>query len=82
MCIRDRRKSPASDLLSRLIADPKEGVHLSDEQLLLIISSNFYSASIYTLRLLVGTMAWAMASNPNAYARIQYNRELVAPAIE
>ena len=80
--IHEKRKSPSSDLLSRLIADPKEGVHLSDEQLLLIISSNFYSASIYTLRLLVGTMAWAMASNPNAYARIQDNRELVAPAIE
>ena len=80
--IHEKRKSPSSDLLSRLIADPKEGVHLSDEQLLLIISSNFYSASIYTLRLLVGTMAWAMASNPKAYARIQDNRELVAPAIE
>ena len=80
--IHEKRKSPSSDLLSRLIADPKEGVHLSDEQLLLIISSNFYSASIYTLRLLVGTMAWAMASNPNAYARIQDNRELVAPAVE
>ncbi len=80
--IHEKRKSPSSDLLSRLIADPKEGVHLSDEQLLLIISSNFYSASVYTLRLLVGTMAWAMASNPHAYARIQDNRELVAPAIE
>ena len=40
--IHEKRKSPSSDLLSRLIADPKEGVHLSDEQLLLIISSNFY----------------------------------------
>jgi cytochrome P450 len=27
-------------------------------------------------------MAWAMASNPNVYARIQDNRELVAPALE
>jgi cytochrome P450 len=80
--IHEKRKNPSADLLSRLIADPKEGVHLSDEQLLLIISSNFYSASIYTLRLIVGTLAWAMASNPHAYARIQDNRELVAPAIE
>ena len=80
--IREKRKNPSSDLLSRLIADPEEGVHLSDEQLLLIISSNFYSASVYTLRLLVGTLAWVMAINPHAYARIQDNRELVVPALE
>ncbi|NKB74962.1 MAG: cytochrome P450 [Synechococcus sp. s2_metabat2_7] len=80
--IHEKRKNPSSDLLSRLIADPEEGVHLSDEQLLLIISSNFYSASIATLRLLVGTLVWAMALNPDAYARIQDNRELVVPALE
>lgn len=80
--IHEKRKNPSSDLLSRLIADPQEGVHLSDEQLLLIISSNFYSASIYTLRLLVGTLAWAMALNPDSFARIQDNRELIVPALE
>ena len=80
--IHEKRKNPSSDLLSRLIADPEEGVHLSDEQLLLIISSNFYSASVYTLRLLVGTLAWVMALNPHAYAQIQDNRELVVPALE
>ena len=80
--IHKKRSKPSSDLLSRLIADPQEGVHLSDEQLLLIISSNFYSASVYTLRLLVGTLAWAMALNPHAYSRIQGDRELVVPALE
>ena len=80
--IHDKRKNPSSDLLSRLIADPQEGVHLSDEQLLLIISSNFYSASVYTLRLLVSTLAWVMALNPDSFARIQDNRELVVPALE
>ncbi|MDG2215644.1 MAG: cytochrome P450 [Synechococcus sp. cluster2_bin.235] len=80
--IHEKRRNPSSDLLSRLIADPEEGVHLSDEQLLLIISSNFYSASVYTLRLLVGTLAWVMAINPHSYAQIQNNRELVVPALE
>ena len=80
--IHEKRNNPSSDLLSRLIADPEEGVHLSDEQLLLIISSNFYSASVYTLRLLVSTLAWVMTMNPDAYARIQNNRELVIPALE
>ncbi len=80
--IHEKRKNPSYDLLSRLIADPEEGVHLSDEQLLLIISSNFYSASVYTLRLLVSTLAWVMAMNPDAYARVQDNRELVIPALE
>ena len=80
--IHEKRSNPSCDLLSRLIADPEEGVHLSDEQLLLIISSNFYSASVFTLRLLVSTLAWVMAMNPDAYARIQNNRELVIPALE
>ena len=80
--IHEKRSNPSSDLLSRLIADPEEGVHLSDEQLLLIISSNFYSASVYTLRLLVGTLAWVMAINPDAFVRIQNKRELVVPALE
>ena len=80
--IHERRGNPQKDLLSRLIADPEEGIHLSDEQLLLIISSNFYSASLYTLRLLIGTMTWAMASHPTVYQRIRNDRTLLAPAIE
>ena len=80
--IHERRGNSGRDLLSRLISDPEEGVHLSDEQLLLIISSNFYSASLFTLRLLIGTLAWAMASHPATYQRIRHDRTLLTPAIE
>lgn len=80
--IHERRGGPGTDLLSRLIADPEEGIHLSDDQLLLIISSNFYSASLYTLRLLIGTIAWAMAHHPATYQRIRNDRTLLTPAIE
>ena len=80
--IHERRGGTGKDLLSRLIADPEEGIHLSDDQLLLIISSNFYSASLYTLRLLIGTMAWAMASHPATYQRLRNDRTLLAPAVE
>jgi len=80
--IHERRSNPGMDLLSRLISDPEEGIHLSDDQLLLIISSNFYSASLFTLRLLIGTVAWTMAIHPATYQRIRQNRTLLAPAIE
>ncbi|MCT0224796.1 cytochrome P450 [Synechococcus sp. CS-1328] len=80
--IQQRRAAPCDDLLSRLIADPSENVSLSDDQLLLIISSNFYSASIFTLRLLIGTLARAMALHPDTYARVRDDRRLIAPAIE
>ena len=80
--IQARRGGDRQDLLSRLIADPTEGISLSDEQLLLIISSNFYSASVYTIRLLTGTIAWAMACHPDTYQRIRNDRKLLAPAIE
>jgi cytochrome P450 len=80
--IHQRRQEPGEDVLSRLIADPKEGIHLSDEQLLLVISSNFYSASVYTLKFLIGTMAWIMAIHPEAYARIRADRSLIPSALE
>ena len=80
--IHQKRQEPGEDLLSRLIADPKEGIHLTDEQLLLIISSNFYSASVYTLKFLIGTMAWIMAIHPDAYGRIRADRSLIPSALE
>lgn len=80
--IRQRRAEPCGDLLSRLIADPSEDVNLSDDQLLLIISSNFYSASVFTLRLLIGTLARAMALHPESYARVQADRSMIPVAIE
>lgn len=80
--IREKRQHLSTDLLSRLILDHQENMHLTDEQLLLVISSNFYSASIYTLRLLVGTVAWALSLHPEVYTRIRADRQLVAPALE
>jgi len=80
--IHEKRRHPSSDLLGRLISDHEENVHLTDEQLLLVISSNFYSASIYTLRLLVGTLAWSLSIHPEAYARIRADRTLLTPALE
>ena len=80
--IHEKRRHLSDDLLSRLISDHEEDVHLTDEQLLLVISSNFYSASIYTLRLLVGTLAWSLSMHPEVYSRIRADRELLAPALE
>ena len=80
--IHEKRRHLSNDLLSRLISDQEENVYLTDEQLLLVISSNFYSASIYTLRLLVGTLAWSMSIHPEVYSRIRADRKLLTPALE
>ena len=80
--IQKRRAEPCDDLLSRLIADPSEEVSLSDDQLLLIISSNFYSASIYTLRLLIGTLTRAMAIHPDIYSQVRADRRMIPAAVE
>jgi cytochrome P450 len=80
--IHQKRQDPGEDVLNRLIADPKEGIRLSDEQLLLIIGSNYYSASVYTLKFLIGTMAWIMAIHPEAYARIRSDHSLIPGAVE
>ncbi|MCT0224757.1 cytochrome P450 [Synechococcus sp. CS-1328] len=80
--IHERRASPQDDLLSRLMVDPHHGRPISDEQLLLFISSNFYSASVFTLRLLVGTIAWAMASHPAAFQRLRNDSSLLDTALE
>ncbi|MFY8147815.1 MAG: cytochrome P450 [Prochlorococcaceae cyanobacterium] len=80
--IHARRAHPQDDLLSRLMVDPRHGQPISDEQLLLFISSNFYSASVFTLRLLVGTIAWAMASHPAAFQRLRNDSSLLETALE
>ncbi len=80
--IHQRRANPQNDLLSRLMVNPRGGTPVSDEQLLLFISSNFYSASVFTLRLLVGTIAAAMAGHPAAFARLRDDGSLVGPALE
>ena len=80
--IHEKRRHLSDDLLSRLISNHDENVHLTDEQLLLVISSNFYSASIFTLRLLVGTLAWSLSLHPEVYSRIRADRQLLAPALE
>ncbi len=80
--IHERRANPQDDLLSRLMVDPHHDRPISDEQLLLFISSNFYSASVFTLRLLVGTIAWAMASHPDAFQRLRNDNSLLDTALE
>lgn len=80
--IQERRAHPQNDLLSRLMVNSHDGRPISDEQLLLFISSNFYSASVFTLRLLVGTIAWAMVSHPAAFAQLRRDASLLDSALE
>lgn len=80
--IHQRRARPTGDLTSRLIADPVDGATMSDEQMLLLLSSNFYAASMFTIRLFIGTMAMAMAQNPDVYQRIRADRALIPIAVE
>lgn len=80
--IRQRRRQPTGDLTSRLIADPIDGMTMSDEQMLLLLSSNFYAASIFTIRLFVGTLTMAMATHPEVYRQVRSDRSLIPVAVE
>ena len=80
--IRARRAEPTGDLTSRLIADPVAGMTMSDDQMLLILSSNFYAASIFTIRLVIGTMARALARHPGVYPTLREDRSLIPTAVD
>jgi cytochrome P450 len=80
--VQERRLHPRGDLLCRLLHDPEGGVTLTDEQLLLFISSNFYSASLYTVPLLIGSMALLFAREPAVYQRLLKAPSLVGSAVE
>ncbi|WP_411871072.1 cytochrome P450 [Vulcanococcus limneticus] len=80
--IHERRQRPRQDLLGRLIADPRTGLEMGDEQLLLIIASNFYSASLYTVPLLISHLALILARQPGLYARLRQEPLLVDSAVE
>lgn len=78
----ERRRDPGNDVLSRLIGDPRNGIALSDEQLLLIVSSNFYSASIYTVPLLISNAALLLARQPEVLERLHRDRSLLESTVE
>lgn len=80
--IQERRERPRQDLLGRLIADPRSGIAMSDEQLLLIIASNFYSASLYTVPLLISHMALILSRQPAVLERLRQDSALVDVAVE
>ncbi|NBW63287.1 MAG: cytochrome P450, partial [Synechococcaceae bacterium WB4_1_0192] len=80
--LEERRRNPTDDLLSRLIGDPRSGIALADEQLLLIVSSNFYSASIYTVPLLISNAALLLSRQPEVLERLRRQPELLASTVE
>lgn len=80
--IEERRDCPRQDLLGRLISDPRTGIVMSDEQLLLIIASNFYSASLYTVPLLISHMALILSRQPAVYQRLRQDPSLIDSAVE
>lgn len=80
--IHERRQHPRADLLSRLLHDREQGVTLTDEQLLLFVSSNFYSASIYTVPLLISSMALLLARQPEVFQRLRQDPALIDSAVE
>jgi cytochrome P450 len=80
--LRQRRLQPGNDVLSRLIGDPRNGIALNDEQLLLIVSSNFYSASTYTVPLLIGNAALLLARQPEVLERLRLEPTLLASTVE
>lgn len=77
-----RRRHPQVDVLSRLLSDSPQGIPLSDEQLLLFVASNFYSASIYTVPLLLSSMALVLARQPQLFQALRQAPEKLNRAVE
>jgi cytochrome P450 len=80
--LQERRRQPGNDVLSRLIGDPQGAIELSDEQLLLIVSSNFYTASIYTVPLLISNAALQLAREPALLQRLKQEPSLLNSCVE
>jgi len=80
--LQERRRQPGDDVLSRLIGDPQGGIELSDDQLLLIVSSNFYTASIYTVPLLISNAALQLAREPSLLQRLKQEPSLLNSCVE
>jgi cytochrome P450 len=80
--LQERRRQPGDDVLSRLIGTPQGAIELSDEQLLLIVSSNFYSASIYTVPLLISNAALQLAREPALLQRLKQEPSLLNSCVE
>lgn len=80
--LQDRRRQSAADLLSRLIVDPRQGLVLTDDQLLLIVARNFYSASIYTVPLLISNAALLLWRQPQVLDRLRREPGLLASMVE
>ncbi|QPN64724.1 cytochrome P450 [Synechococcus sp. CBW1004] len=80
--LHERRLHPRDDLLSRLLVDKEQGLALTDEQLLLFVSSNFYSASIYTVPLLISSMALIFSRQPAVFERLRQDPSLLECAVE
>jgi len=80
--LQERRRHPGGDVLSRLIGDPRGPIELSDEQLLLIVSSNFYTASIYTVPLLISNAALQLARQPAVLERLKQEPSLLNSCVE
>ena len=70
------------DLLGRLVDSSAHGVAMGDEQLLLIIASNFYSASLYTVPLLISHLALILSRQPAIIAQLRQDPSLVDSAVE
>ena len=80
--IQERRAKPGDDLLSRLLVDRDRQLSFSDEALLLIVSSNFYSASTYTVPLLISNSVERLAKQPDLLEQLRQSPELIDVAIE
>ena len=80
--IEERRRNPQQDLLGRLVDSSAHGVAMGDEQLLLIIASNFYSASLYTVPLVISHLALILSRQPAIVAQLRQDPSLVDSAVE
>jgi cytochrome P450 len=77
----ERRRAPADDLVSRLLATEEEGDRLSEEELRAIVLLLFMAGHETTMNL-IGNGTYALLRHPDELARLRDDPSLDATAVE
>ncbi|HLY39193.1 MAG TPA: cytochrome P450 [Candidatus Binatia bacterium] len=79
--VRDRRAAPHDDVISRLVTGTVDGVGLTDDEVISFLRLLLPAGAETTSRLM-GSMLFALLTEPDRIARVRADRTLVQWAIE
>jgi pimeloyl-[acyl-carrier protein] synthase len=79
--VKKRRVRPQADLMSAMMAAEERGLRLTDDQVV-TMAEQLFTAGHGTTRNLIGSAVLALMQNPQEFARLRENPQLIESAIE